>query len=118
VFTEEGMLIETENFYFKITSIQAFNKRNLRGYYVWGLYQEKEVEEFVYLYFLEISRNSFEVYGKQCFKRRSDYLLDKLGLAADPQTSFVELCDEVLLATRDWFFENRKRLNQPKMVTI
>jgi hypothetical protein len=79
------------------------------------LYQEKDDDGYAYLYFLEISR-TFEVYSKECFKRRSDYLLDTLGLAVDPQTSFVELSDEVLEATKNWFIENRMRLTQSRRV--
>ncbi|MBM7651773.1 hypothetical protein [Neobacillus cucumis] len=50
----------------------------------------------------------FEVYSKQCLKRRADYLLDMLGLGVDPDTIFVELSHEVFLATHSWFNENRK----------
>ncbi|WP_215013323.1 hypothetical protein [Bacillus sp. ISL-75] len=91
--------------------MKAYRNQNSRGLYIWGLYREKEDEDYIYFFFLKFTEE-FEVRNKECLKRRSDEWLDSRGKRVDQATIFITMHEEVLLAIRDWYFKNLERIKQ------
>ncbi|SMQ77487.1 hypothetical protein SAMN05444673_2815 [Bacillus sp. OV166] len=103
--------IETENHFLKFSSMRPYQNQDSRGLYIWGLYGEKEDEDYIYFFFLKVTEE-FEVRNKECLKRRSDEWLDSRGKRVDHTTIFVPMNEEVLLAIQDWYFKNLERIKQ------
>ncbi|MBT2734736.1 hypothetical protein [Bacillus sp. ISL-7] len=91
--------------------MKPYQNHDSRGLYIWGLYGEKEDEDYIYFFFLKVTKE-FEVRNKECLKRRSDEWLDSRGKRVDQATIFITMNEEILLAIRNWYFNNLERIKQ------